>query len=152
MTGVKNYLPIYSRPNTGGDVRGKLNNGDKVGLIEKTNSSFWYVSGNGVYGWVSASYLTATPPTPEPEPEPTPTPEPAPTPTPAPDTSNQYKVTGTQEYLPLLNAAATDSGEVARLHNGDTVKVLDSSGDTFWYIEVPSTGVKGYVVKDYLMK
>ena len=152
VTGVKNYLPIYSRPNTGGDVRGKLNNGDKVGLIEKTNSSFWYVSGNGVYGWVSASYLTATPPTPEPEPEPTPTPEPAPTPTPAPDTSNQYKVTGTQEYLPLLNAAATDSGEVARLHNGDTVKVLDSSGDTFWYIEVPSTGVKGYVVKDYLMK
>ena len=35
VTGVKNYLPIYSKPNTSGDVRGKLNNGDKVGLIEK---------------------------------------------------------------------------------------------------------------------
>ena len=148
VTGVKNYLPIYSRPNTGGDVRGKLNNGDKVGLIEKTNGSYWYIGANGVYGWVSASYLTATPPTPEPAP--TPTPEP--TPAPPPDTSKDYKVTGTQEYLPILNAASSDAAEVARLHNGDTVKVIDSSGDTFWYIEVPSTGVKGYVVKDYLTK
>ena len=148
VTGVKNYLPIYSRPNTGGDVRGKLNNGDKVGLIEKTNGSYWYIGANGVYGWVSASYLTATPPTPEPAP--TPTPEP--TPAPPPDTSKDYKVTGTQEYLPILNAASADAAEVARLHNGDTVKVIDSSGDTFWYIEVPSTGVKGYVVKDYLTK
>ena len=148
VTGVKNYLPIYSRPNTGGDVRGKLNNGDKVGLIEKTNGSFWYIGANGVYGWVSASYLTATPPTPEPAPAPTP----EPTPAPPPDTSKDYKVTGTQEYLPILNAASADAAEVARLHNGDTVKVIDSSGDTFWYIEVPSTGVKGYVVKDYLTK
>ena len=148
VTGVKNYLPIYSRPNTGGDVRGKLNNGDKVGLIEKTNGSYWYIGANGVYGWVSASYLTATPPTPEPAP--TPTPEP--TPAPPPDTSKDYKVTGTQEYLPILNAASADAAEVARLHNGDTVKVIDSFGDTFWYIEVPSTGVKGYVVKDYLTK
>ena len=61
-------------------------------------------------------------------------------------------MTGTQEYLPILNAASADAAEVARLHNGDTVKVIDSSGDTFWYIEVPSTGVKGYVVKDYLTK
>ena len=155
VTGVKNYLPIYSRPNTGGDVRGKLNNGDKVGLIEKTNGSYWYIGANGVYGWVSASYLTATPSTPEPTPEPTPTPTPPapePTPTPPPDTSNQYKVTGTQEYLPVLNAAAVGAGEVAQLHNGDAVNVLDSSGDTFWYIEVPATGVKGYVVKDYLTK
>ena len=148
VTGVKNYLPIYSRPNTGGDVRGKLNNGDKVGLIEKTNGSYWYIGANGVYGWVSASYLTATPPTPEPAPAPTP----EPTPAPPPDTSKDYKVTGTQEYLPILNAASADAAEVARLHNGDTVKVIDSSGDTFWYIEVPSTGVKGYVVKDYLTK
>ncbi|MGM9567851.1 MAG: hypothetical protein ACI3W6_06710, partial [Clostridia bacterium] len=43
VIGVKNYLPIYSKPNTGGDVRGKLNNGDKVGLIEKTNGSYWYI-------------------------------------------------------------------------------------------------------------
>ncbi|MGM9566911.1 MAG: hypothetical protein ACI3W6_01865, partial [Clostridia bacterium] len=117
---------------------------DKVGLIEKTNGSYWYIGANGVYGWVAASYLTATPPTPEPAPEPTPTPP--------PDTSNQYKVTSTQEYLPVLNAAAVGAGEVAQLHNGDAVNVLDSSGATFWYIEVPATGVKGYVVKDYLTK
>ncbi|MBQ2763577.1 MAG: hypothetical protein IJF43_00880 [Firmicutes bacterium] len=39
VNGVQNYLPIYSKPKSGGDVRGKLNNGDKVGLIQKTNGS-----------------------------------------------------------------------------------------------------------------
>lgn len=138
ITNVKEYLPIWSEPSTGSKVRGKLFNGEKVGLIQKTTSSFWYVYGysNGVYGWVSTAYLTSSAPVQE-KPQ---------------DTSENYVVTGTQEYLPVLSEAAVGAGEVTQIHNGDAVKVLDSSNDTFWYVEVLSTGAKGYVVKDYLKK
>lgn len=135
VTGVKQYLPIWSEPNNSSKVRGKLLNGEKVGLIQKTTGSYWYVYGysNGAYGWVSTAYLTSTPPA-APEPEPSP----------------NYVVTGTREYLPIVSEAAFGATEVTQLHNGDAVQVLERTNDTFWYIVVPSTGVKGYVVKDYL--
>ncbi|MBQ6810806.1 MAG: SH3 domain-containing protein, partial [Firmicutes bacterium] len=141
VTGVKNYLPIYSDTSTSSTVRGKLYNGDKVGLIEKTNSTFWYISANGVYGWVSASYLTATDPNP-PEPEPTP----------PPDTSNDYKVYNTQEYLPVLKDPQVGGEELGRIYNGDTVTFIKEYDDKFWYVKVPSLGIEGYVAKEYLTK
>lgn len=150
VNGVQNYLPIYSKPKSGGDVRGKLNNGDKVGLIQKTNSSYWYISGGGVYGWVSAKYLTQTPPQSEtPAPEPTPTPEPAPAP---PDTSMDYKVTNTQDYLPILKDPQVGATELGKVHNGDTVTLIKEHDAQFWYVKVPSLGIEGYVAKDYLTK
>lgn len=160
VKGVKNYLPIYSKPKTGGDVRGKLNNGDKVGLIQKTNGSYWYVSGGGVYGWVSAKYLIQTPPeTPEeetpkeetPAPEP-PTPEPAPEPTPAPAPSNDYKVTNTQDYLPVLKDPQAGAAELGKVYNGDTVTLIREHDAQFWYVKIPSLGIEGYVSKNYLTK
>ena len=145
VTGVQNYLPIYAEPSTSAKVRGKLNNGDKVGLIQKTNSKFWYISANGVYGWVSANYLTATDPNP-----PAPTPEP--TPPPVQDTSNDYKVYNTQEYLPVLGEPVVGGKEIAQIHNGDVVTFIKEYDDKFWYVKIPSLGIEGYVAKEYLTK
>lgn len=135
VVNVKQYLPIWSEPSSGSTFRGKLLNGEKVGLIQKTTGSYWYVYGysNGVYGWVSTAYLGNAPEQKE-------------------DTSQNYVVTGTQEYLPVLSEAVVGGNEIGQIHNGDAVTVLDSSGDTFWYVSVPSLGIKGYVVKDYLKK
>lgn len=133
VKGVKQYLPIWSKPDSTSSLRGRLQNGDKVGLIQKTTSSYWYVYGyeRGVYGYIANSYLTTEDPNPKQE-------------------VSAYTVTGTEEYLPVLSEAAEGSEEVTQLHNGDKVTVLDSSNETFWYIEAQSTGAKGYVVKDYL--
>lgn len=151
VNGVQNYLPIYSKPKSGGDVRGKLNNGDKVGLIQKTTGSYWYVSGGGVYGWVAAKYLTQTPPQAE-TPTPAPAPAPEPAPAPAPDTSKDYKVTNTQEYLPILKDPQVGASELGKIHNGDTVTLIREHDAQFWYVKVPSLGIEGYVAKDYLTK
>lgn len=133
VKGVKQYLPVWSKPDSTSSLRGRLQNGDKVGLIQKTTGSYWYVRcyEQNVYGYVSNNYLTAEDPGTKQE-------------TPV------YAVTGTEEYLPVLREAAEGSEEVTQLHNGDNVTLLDSSNDVFWYIEVQSSGVKGYVVKDYL--
>ena len=143
VTGVQNYLPIYAEPSTSAKVRGKLNNGDKVGLIQKTNNSFWYISANGVYGWVSAKYLTATDPNP---------PVPEPTPPPAQDTSNDYKVYNTKEYLPVLKDPVVGGEELAQIHNGDVVTFIKDYDGKFWYVKIPSLGIEGYVAKEYLTK
>lgn len=136
VTGVQKYLPIYAKPRTNSDLRGKLYNGDKVGLIEKTTGSFWYVSGGGVYGWISAKYLTETPPAPA-------------TDTPV---SNDYKVTNTNEYLPVLSEPKVGGNEIGKIHNGDAVTLIKEYDAQFWYVKVPSLGIEGYVAKDYLTK
>ena len=143
VTGVKNYLTIYAKPKSGSEERGRLKNGDKVGLIQKTNSSYWYVSGNGVYGWVAAKYLTATDPNPAPEPEPTPPPA---------DTTNDYKVFNTKEYLPVLKDPKVGGEELAQIHNGDVVTFIKEYDDKFWYVKIPSLNIEGYVAKEYLTK
>lgn len=140
VTGVQKYLPIYAKPRINSDLRGKLYNGDKVGLIEKTTGSFWYVGGNGAYGWVSAKYLTETPPTP------------APAPAPEAPAANDYKVTNTNEFLPVLSEPKIGGNEIGQIHNGDTVTFISEYDAKFWYVKVPSLNIEGYVAKDYLTK
>lgn len=55
------------------------------------------------------------------------------------------------EYLTLRNAASTSASELARLAPKTEMKVLEHTNDTMWYVEVISTGTKGYVNKNYIL-
>ncbi len=160
VQGVKSYLSLRSEPSSGASLRGKLYYGDKVGLIQKTNGSFWYVYSYSLdqYGYVVASYLTAEDPkakeeVKEPE-EPAEKEEPkeAEKPVSDPTAYDSYTVTGTNEYLPVRLEGNLSAAEVGRIHNGDSVNVIDSSGGAYWYVYVPSLGQYGYVLGEYLTK
>ena len=63
----------------------------------------------------------------------------------------EMKVSVSSGYLRLRKSKEYRSdNELARLYNGETVKVQDSSDGTFWYVYVPSKGLSGYVNKNYL--
>ena len=65
----------------------------------------------------------------------------------------EMKVKVSSGYLRLRKSKEYRSdNELARLYNGETVKVQDSSDGTFWYVYVPSKGISGYVNKNYLTK
>ena len=55
-------------------------------------------------------------------------------------------------YLALRTAKAYDSSnEIGELYSGDTVKVQDSSGSTYWYVYSPKLNKFGYVNRNYLI-
>ena len=153
ITGVKQYLPLWSEPNSSSKVRAQLYNNGKVGLIQKTTGSFWYVYdyNKNVYGWVSTSYLTTEDPEAKAKAEAEKKKQEEEAAAAANAESASYSVTGTSMYLPVVKDAAFGAEEVAQLHNGDAVTVLDGSGDTFWYIRT-ADGTEGFVVKKYLTK
>ena len=65
----------------------------------------------------------------------------------------EMKVRVSSGYLRLRKSKEYRSdNELARLYNGETVKVQDSSDGTFWYVYVPSKNLSGYVNKNYLSK
>ena len=62
------------------------------------------------------------------------------------------RVTVVTGYLALRNARAYDSSnEIGKLYTGDTVKVQNTDGKTYWYVYAPSLGKSGYVNKNYLV-
>lgn len=140
VTGTKNYLAIRSTPSSSSSSEiGKTYNGNKIGLIEKTNGTFWYVYdySSGLYGYVKCGYLTSNY-------------------TEKPQTSladDEYLVSGTKNYLALRSEPATsESNEIGKTYNGNKVQVLEKTNDEFWYVYDYSTGIKGYVKCAYLTK
>ncbi|CQR58287.1 C40 family peptidase [Paenibacillus riograndensis] len=90
QTGViQATVRLREAPSTSGQVIGYLYTGDRVTIVEETNS-YWYKvrTANGNVGYTSSSdqYIAADggTATPAPAPAPVPTPAPAPTPVPAP--------------------------------------------------------------------
>lgn len=159
VQGVDSYLSLRGEPSSGASLRGKLHNEDKVGLIQKTNDSYWYVYSYSLdkYGYVAASYLTMEDPHAEEEPEEQEEPDDpddpdTEQPVSDPTTYTQYTVTGTNEYLPVRLAGELSAGEIGHIHNGDTVDVVDASGGSYWYVYVPSLNQYGYVLGQYLTK
>ena len=60
-------------------------------------------------------------------------------------TGPMMTVTDVQNYLALRSAQSyDDANEIAQLHNGDQVEVLNQSG-TYWQVYAPSLGITGYV-------
>lgn len=150
VSGTKNYLAIRSVPSSSASSEiGKTYNGYTVGVIEKTNKTFWYVYdyNSGLYGYVKCGYLSGSRPSSSVDVAPTP----------SDDTvtlcDDEYIVSGVQNYLGIRNEpSSSDDAEIGRSYNGNTVKVLEKTNDTYWYIYDYSTDLYGYVKCQYLTK
>lgn len=151
VSGTKNYLAIRSTPSFAASSEiGKTYNGYAVGVIEKTNKTFWYVYdyNSGLYGYVKCGYLSGSRPA---------SPYVDVAPTPSDDTlvlaDDEYIVSGVKNYLGIRNEpSSSDEAEIGRSYNGNTVKVIEKTNDTYWYIYDYSTDLYGYVKCQYLVK
>lgn len=143
VTGTTNYLAIRSAASSDADVIiGKTYNGDEVGLIEKTNGTFWYVYdySSGLYGYVKCAYLS----------------------TDSYDYDEDYNdggdyyygdyyVSGTTNYLAIRSEASSSADvEIGQTYNGNAVLVIEKTNSTFWYIYDYNSGLYGYVKCAYL--
>ena len=112
-----------------------------VGVIEKTNGTFWYVYdySSGLYGYVKCAYLSAS----YSEPKAT-----------APSLgSDEYVVTGTKNYLAIRSEpSSSETVEIGKSYNGNVVQVIEKTNSTFWYVYDYSSGLYGYVKCAYLSK
>ena len=108
---------------------GELYTGDVVQLIDTSDSTYWYVYSpkHDRNGYVNREYLSGGPSYPT------------------------YTVSVSKGYLALRTAKAYDSrNEIGELYTGDTVQVIDSSDNGYWYVYSPKLNKNGYVNRNYL--
>lgn len=133
VTGCKEVLKVREKENEDSKVLAKLDNGEKVSLIERTAEDSWkvYVESEEVTGYLNYHYLID-------EREAAMEPE------------DKIVNTGSGEQLTILNAPRADGTSVGILGQGDEVTVLAMPGDNFAYIYAPESKAYGYVEKDKL--
>ena len=140
VVNISSSLNIRSGAGTGHSIVGTLHNGETVDIIEKSGD--WYhINHNGITGYVSAQYLQEVSVN---------TSAPAPTPTPTPTPVNKHgKVINISSSLNIRSGAGTGHSIVGTLHNGETVDIIEKSGD--WY-HISHNGITGYVSAQYLQE
>lgn len=107
---------------------GELYTGDKVQLIDTSDSQYWYVYSpkHGKSGYVNKDYLNGG----------------------AVETRTVRVDSG---YLALRTSMAFDaSNEIGELYSGETVQVMEKSNSEYWYVYSPKHGKYGYVNRNYL--
>lgn len=108
---------------------GELYSGDVVQLLDTSDSTYWYVYSPkyDMNGFVNKDYLTG---------------------------DNTYAVLPVKVstgYLALRSAMAYDaSNEIGELNTGDSVVVIDSSSNKYWYVYSPRLMKYGYVDCNYI--
>ena len=147
---VNSTLNMRVEPMSGAQVVTTLHNGDEVAAIGVIGD--WTFAEFGEYvGYVSTKYLKMTDiPMATSDPgvthEPTATPMPTSTPIIVPD-EGKYMQVICSTYVNLRSGPGTSYDAIARLHNGDIVKLLDLSGT---WSHVSYNGQEGYVSSSLL--
>ena len=137
VVNISSCLNIRSGAGTGHSIVGTLHNGESVNILEKSGD--WYhINHNGVTGYVSAQYLqevsaggdsTAV--------------------SSSRTVNKTGKVVNISSSLNIRSGAGTGYSIVGTLYNGQTVNILEKSGD--WY-HISHNGVTGYVSAQYLQE
>ena len=108
---------------------GELYSGDTVQLLDTSDSQYWYVYSPkyDTNGFVNKDYLVG---------------------------GNAYAtlyVKVPTGYLALRSAMGYDAAnEIGELNTGDTVVVIDSSSDKYWYVYSPRLMKYGYADCNYI--
>lgn len=155
VTGTTNYLAIRSEASSSSNVEiGKTYNGNAVGVIEKTDGTFWYVYdyNSGLYGYVKCAYLTSEYPYDDyyyddyyyddyyDEGD-------------YYDYYGDYYVSGTTNYLAIRSEPSSSSDvEIGKTYNGNAVLVIEKTDSTYWYVYDYYSGLYGYVKCAYLVQ
>ena len=131
----KGYLALRSaKAYDSSNEIGELYTGDTVTVSDSSDPQYWYVYSPKLnkYGYVNKDYLSGETAT----------------------YSNTYPtktVSVATGYLALRSAKAYDtSNEIGELYSGETVQVIDSTDEQYWYVYSTKLGRYGYVNKDYL--
>lgn len=124
-----NALNFRSGPGTGYSVLGTLVYGTKVELLSQVNDTWVKIRYNGKVGYVSAKYLTTTPPVAKPDPV------------------VEYRYT-TGQAVNFRSGPSTSYPSLTKLPYGSQVELI-AQVDDIWY-KVRYQGTLGYVSGKYL--
>lgn len=133
VTGCKDVLKVRKTENADSKVLAKLDNGEKVSLVERTNNNCWkvYVESEEVTGYLDYHYLINERDA-------------------AMEPAEKYVNVSGDEELTILNAPEKSGTSVGILERGDEITVLAMPGETYAYIHAPDANAFGYVRRDKL--
>lgn len=150
LSSASSKLNVRSSPGTSSKVLTKLQHGDIVDVYALEGD--WVAIGaNGVLGHVMKKYLVKV----EDEPVVTAAPEITAEPTAAPENDGEYlyaqvRLRSSALRLNLREKPSTSAKVLAKLKNGDVVKVTAVEGD--WARSETGGGIIGYAHRDYLVR
>ena len=133
VTGCKDVLKIRKSENADSQVLARLDNGEKLSLVERTDNDYWkvYVDSEDVVGYLDYHYLTNEREA-------------------AMEPVDKYVDIDGDEELTILNAPEKGGTSVGILERGDKVTVLAMPGNTYSYIHASEGNAFGYVERDKL--
>ena len=117
---------------------GRIYNGETVEVLNSCDNTYWYVYSSKLcrYGYVNRNYLTLANTCVKVNPSPC---------------VNSFTVYGTRNYLAIRSDKTYDeNNEIGRLYNGETVQLISTSDNSYWYVYAPSLNRYGYVNSNYL--
>ena len=124
------YLALRNAPEyDASNEIGELYSGDTVWVSDSSNSQYWYVYSPKLdgYGYVNQEYLYRE------------------------EGLATLYVKVPTGYLALRSAMGYDAAnEIGELNTGDTVVVIDSSSDKYWYVYSPRLMKYGYADCNYI--
>ncbi len=151
MTGyiTQSGVNIRSGPGTGHDRYGKAERGDMIRIVSSTldgDGAVWYYGEiNGISGWVSAAYVTASLP---------------PAPTPAPTVGTGWQImslsfpgTVSADRANVRSRAGMDGTVTAVLEYGTPVTIRQANADSsgiMWYLCEYAPGQSGFIRSDLI--
>ena len=133
---VTGYLALRTDPsyNSGNEI-GELYSGDLVEVLDYTGATgYWYVYSPKYddFGYVNNDYLDSVTSS-------------------VSSYDTMWTVSVSTGYLALRSAMGYDAAnEIGELNTGDTVVVIDSSSDKYWYVYSPRLMKYGYADCNYI--
>lgn len=128
VTGCKEVMKVRKEEDKDSKVLAKLDNGEKVSLIEKGEGNYWkvYIEAEEVTGYIDHHYLTNKSDA-----------------VMEPDT--RYVNIKKEDSLSILSTPDTDGASLGVVKRGDEVTVLAKPDDTYSYIYAADESAYGYV-------
>lgn len=128
VTGCKDVMKVRETEEKDGKVVAKLDNGEKVSLVEKGDDRYWkvYVEAEDVTGYIDYHYLTNKSDA-------------------VMEPATKYVNVGKDETLTILSTPDTEAVSLGVAESGEEVTVLAMSGDQYSYIYAPGKSAFGYV-------
>lgn len=133
VTGCKEVLKLRETEDIDSKILTKLNNGEKVSLVERTETDCWkvYVEAEELTGYLDYHYLTNERDA-------------------AMEPIEKYVNVSSEEPLTILSSSEKNATSIGMLERGDEITVLAMPGDSYAYIYAPEVNTFGYVAKDKL--
>ena len=133
VTGCKEVMKVRETEDKDSKVVAKLDNGEKVALMEKSEGNYWkvYIEAEEIIGYIDYHYLTNK--------------EDAVT-----DPVTRYVQVEEGNRLSILNTPDADGAAIGMAERGDEVTVLAKPNDTYAYIYNSEKRAYGYVERSKL--